>query len=157
MKLRVATYNLENLEDKPGEKPKLKDRIPVLRPQLERLNADILCFQEVHGQERTDRPRDVLALKKLLQQTKYSAYRFQSTMTTDNQVYDKRNLVVVSKYNITDPQQLKNDLIDAPQYKILTDGSNQIKSMRWERPILYTKITVRRDFVIHLINLHLKS
>jgi len=36
MRLRIATFNLENLDDKPAQKPSLGDRIAVLRPQLER-------------------------------------------------------------------------------------------------------------------------
>ena len=51
IKLRIATFNLENLDNKPGEKPTLDERIAVMRPQLIRLNADILCLQEVNGQE----------------------------------------------------------------------------------------------------------
>jgi hypothetical protein len=45
-KLRIATFNLENLDDKPGQKPTLEKRISVMRPQLLRLKADILCLQE---------------------------------------------------------------------------------------------------------------
>jgi len=50
-KLRIATFNLENLDDKPGQKPTFDERIALMRPQLLRLNADILCLQEVNGQE----------------------------------------------------------------------------------------------------------
>lgn len=50
-KLRIATFNLENLDDKPGQKPTLDERIALMRPQLLRLNADMLCLQEVNGQE----------------------------------------------------------------------------------------------------------
>ncbi|RIK80575.1 endonuclease, partial [candidate division KSB1 bacterium] len=49
--LRIVTFNLENLDDKPGQSPTLADRIAVMRPQLLRLRADVLCFQEVNGQE----------------------------------------------------------------------------------------------------------
>lgn len=51
VKLRIATFNLENLDDKPDEKPTLDERIAVMRPQLIRLNADTLCLHEVNGQE----------------------------------------------------------------------------------------------------------
>ena len=39
IKLRIATFNLENLDNKPGEKATLDERIAVMRPQLIRLNA----------------------------------------------------------------------------------------------------------------------
>ena len=50
MPTRIATFNLENLDDGPGVSPPLAERIGILRPQLERVNADILCLQEVHSQ-----------------------------------------------------------------------------------------------------------
>jgi hypothetical protein len=31
-KLRIATFNLENLDDKPGQKPTLDERIALMRP-----------------------------------------------------------------------------------------------------------------------------
>ena len=49
--LRIATFNLENLDDKPGQRPSLSERIAVLRPQLLRLRADVICFQEVNEEE----------------------------------------------------------------------------------------------------------
>jgi endonuclease/exonuclease/phosphatase family metal-dependent hydrolase len=71
IKLRVATFNLENLDDEPGKKPTLEERIAVMRPQLVRLDADILCLQEVNGQEEEGHPRRLLALDQLLTGTPY--------------------------------------------------------------------------------------
>ncbi|MDH3739793.1 MAG: endonuclease/exonuclease/phosphatase family protein, partial [Alphaproteobacteria bacterium] len=48
--LRLATFNLENLDAAPGVSPPLAARIEVLRPQLVRTQADILFLQEVNGQ-----------------------------------------------------------------------------------------------------------
>ena len=50
MRLRLATFNLESLDDRPDLVPTLAERIAILRPQLLRLDADILCLQEVNGQ-----------------------------------------------------------------------------------------------------------
>lgn len=44
LKLRIATFNLENFDYKPRRSHQLEDRISVMRPQLIRLNADILCL-----------------------------------------------------------------------------------------------------------------
>jgi hypothetical protein len=44
IKLRIATFNLENLDDNPGQKPPLNERIALMRPQLLRLRADILIL-----------------------------------------------------------------------------------------------------------------
>ncbi len=92
-KLRIATFNLENLDDKPGAKPTLEKRIAVMRPQLLRLKADILCLQEVNGQEEEGEPRRLLALERLVEGTPYTDYHVVSTMTKDGkQVYDERKL-----------------------------------------------------------------
>ena len=63
MKLRIATFNLENLDDVESSSPSLQERIEVLRPQIKRLDADIICFQEINGQEAETRPRKLLVLK----------------------------------------------------------------------------------------------
>jgi hypothetical protein len=34
IKLRIATFNLMNLDDRHDRRPGLEERIPVLRPQL---------------------------------------------------------------------------------------------------------------------------
>ena len=49
--MRVATFNLENFDDRPGRGPPLNKRLPILRPQIERLRADVLCLQEVNAQK----------------------------------------------------------------------------------------------------------
>ena len=48
--IRLATFNLENLDDVQGNKPTLAERIRVMRPQLDRAKPDILCLQEVNSQ-----------------------------------------------------------------------------------------------------------
>ena len=67
---RIATFNLENLDDRPGLVPTIEERIRVLRPQLLRLEADILCLQEVNAQEaKGEDRRRLAALGKLLART----------------------------------------------------------------------------------------
>ena len=159
MKLRIATFNLENLDDKPNRNPSLAARINVLRPQLKRLRADILCFQEVNGQEQEGQPRDILALRELLQETPYESYFITCTKISNGRdVYDERNLVIASKFDFIDPpQQLRNDLIDPIKFNYVTDNSPDDKNVNWERPIQYVKISTPDGHLLHIINLHLKS
>jgi len=73
---RIATFNLENLGGAPDEKGRLDSRIRVLRPQLLRLDADVLCLQEVNAQPSTKGgPRVPRALDRLLQDTPYEGFR----------------------------------------------------------------------------------
>ena len=71
---RIATFNLENLDDDADEPP-FEERIATLRPQLERLEADILCLQEVDAQHPVkSEPRILRALTRLLEGTRYAGY-----------------------------------------------------------------------------------
>jgi endonuclease/exonuclease/phosphatase family metal-dependent hydrolase len=158
--IRIATFNLENLDDKPGLKPTLKERIALMRPQLFRLNADILALQEVNGQEEPGQPRRLLALEKLLADTPYAAYHKVSTMTEDGtRVYDERNLVVLSRFPILEHHQYKHDFAPAPHYRKVTATPQEsgAQEVMWERPILHAKIRLDDARVLDLINVHLKS
>ena len=54
--MRIATFNLENFDDEAGQEPSLDTRIAIMRPQLERIAADVLCLQEVHSQDSPQGP-----------------------------------------------------------------------------------------------------
>ena len=159
-KLRIATFNLENLDNKPGRNPTLEDRIAVMRPQLLRINADILCLQEVNGQEEEGQPRRLLALQKLLEGTPYADYEQVSTKTKDGkQVYDERNLVILSRFEIINHQQFKQKCAITPLYRKVTADpqETEAKEIEWERPILHCTIQLPDNKIIEIINLHLKS
>ena len=110
-KIRIATFNVENLDDKPGQTPSLDERIAIMKPQLIRIDADILCLQEVHGQETPGEPRRLLALNELIDNTPYVEFNQISTMTADGaQVYDVRNLVILSRFEIEEYNQYKQHI-----------------------------------------------
>jgi endonuclease/exonuclease/phosphatase family metal-dependent hydrolase len=159
-KLRIATFNLENFDEKPGKNPSVEKRIALMRPQLNRLNADILCLQEVNGQETDGEPRKLLALEKLIKGTQYENYFSISTKTAGGyQVYDERNLVILSKYEIVSSRQYRNDLIEAPMYRkvMATPAEDKAKDVDWERPMLVAEVRLPGNAIFHVINLHLKS
>lgn len=158
--IRIATFNMENLDDKQGQTPTLDERIAIMKPQLIRMNADILCLQEVHGQEVPGEPRRLLALNRLLENTQYVDYNQVSTMTADGaQVYDERNLVIISRFEIAEHSQYRHEHIPAPYYQkaMSIPPEDEAKRVTWERPILYAKILLSDNKTIHVINLHLKS
>src|SRR6266542_1544433 len=105
VKLRIATFNVENLDDKPSLKPTLSERIALMRPQLIRINADILCLQEVNGQKEQG-PARLQVLEKFLANTPYARYKTVSTMTDDGlQVLEVRNVVILSRFEILEHKQ----------------------------------------------------
>ncbi len=168
-RLRIATFNLENLDEAPEEEPSLEERISLMRPQLVRVDADILCLQEVNGQrEREGEPRKLLALKKLLEGTQYEDYEMVSTVLADgSEPYAERNLVVLSRFEIADHAQHKHDYAPAPYYRTVTDkdpdeevdeerAREEAEKLSWERPILVCRIQVGEK-TLHVLNVHLKS
>ena len=162
--MRVATFNLENLDqNEDAIKPSLETRIPVLRASLERLDADILCLQEVNGQETSQHTshkpdRDFSALNRLVAGTKYESFFRVFTTTLEEVAYDKRNLVLLSKYPILKSEQHKNSLIDKLAYKQVTAiPAGEEAEVSWERPILYAQVHLEDSSMLHVINLHLKS
>jgi len=156
----MATFNLENFDETAGPNgPTLVDRIELMRPQIERLGADIACFQEVNGQERPGQPRSLLALQELLQGTNLDGANLVSTKVQgSDDVFDERNLVVGTSFPIVGSEQLSNKFVKAPKYQLLTaipeaQGPMDIKV---ERPILHVTVQVGA-VTLHLINVHLKS
>ncbi len=163
--LRIASFNIENLDVNENERnPSLNQRIPTLQTSLNRINADILCLQEVHGQElpdhTSDNPnRNLSALDAVIDGTDYASFSRAFTKTSDNVPYDKRNLVILSAFPIIDVQQYRNDKIEKLQYRKVTavPEETEAKDISWERPILHVQVEHPDIGVIHLINLHLKS
>ena len=100
IKVSIATFNLMSLDDRPDRSPSLDERIPVLRPQLIRLDADILCLQEICAQhERNGRPR-LEALDRLLEGTPYESFNRASTVDRDGNYLSHHNLVILSRFEI---------------------------------------------------------
>jgi endonuclease/exonuclease/phosphatase family metal-dependent hydrolase len=160
IKLRIATFNLENLDDKLGEKPTLNERIALMCPQLLRLDADILCLQEVNGQESPGQPRRLQALENLLAGTPYAGFHRVSTITGDGtKVYDERNLVILSRFAFLEHHQYKHDFAPPPHYQKVTAKPEETaaKEVTWERPLLHARIKLDSTRVLDLINVHLKS
>ena len=163
--LRIATFNLENLDEGPGDRrnPSLDERIAILQPQLERLRADVICFQEINGQERPGQPRRLLALDRLLQGTPYqTGFNIESTTLADgSQVRNERNLVIVSRFPIEETRQIRNNIIPPPAYRRVTanppDPEDDPFEIRWERAIFYGRLGLPDGMPLHVINLHLKS
>lgn len=155
---RIATFNLENFDDEPEASPTLADRIAIMRPQLLRLRADVLCLQEVHSQQ-AGGGRTLSALDALLAGTPYAEFHRATTRTTGGELYDERNLVTLTAR----PQGLSRIIRDSdgprPRYQMATANPPDQTSdlVQWERPLLVTPVDMGGGQTLHVINLHLKS
>ncbi len=161
MQLRIATFNLESLDDRPGLEPALAARIAVLRPQLERLRADVLCLQEVNGQSPGGHaPRQLLALDALLEGTAYAGYHRAATEgPRGHGAYDVHNLAILSRFPILDHAQLHHDLVSPPNYRPATarPPAAQAEDVAWDRPILHAALDLSGGTTLHVVNLHLRA
>ena len=159
MTLRIATFNLENLDEQPEDVPTLAERLAIMRPQMARLRADIVCLQEVNGQGAPSM-RSLAALDHLIVGTPYALYHRQYTTTTTGQLYNERNLVVLSRQPFTGPARIIREGDAArPSYQMATAVPPDSKAdpVSWERPLLYSRIDLGPAGHLHLINVHLKS
>ncbi len=162
--VRIATFNLENLDADPADPqartkgPSLAQRIRVMRPQLLRLRADVLCLQEVHGQDGAGGGRTLDALQQLLATTPYAEFSLVCTRTAEGKFFRERNLVVLSRFPVEAHAQVMNDLVAKPAYRKLTavPAEAQAKEIGWERPLLHVRIAVPGRS-LHVVNVHLKS
>jgi len=160
--VRIATFNLENLSGGPDPDTALEARCRILRPQLNRLEADILCLQEV-GAEREGKkgtPRHFQALATLLEGTRYADYFLAHTVLQDGRgPLDVHNLVTLSRYPIIRHHQLWNDLVSPPRYRFETAEPEmpEFEKIPWDRPVLHAEIDAGKGRLLHVFNLHLRA
>src|SRR3954453_7496430 len=159
MRLRIASFNLENL-DAGG----LAERLPVLRPQLRRLDADVLCLQEVDGQREGQGPRRLLALDRLLEGTAYAGFARASTGSTGRHagepwVAQAHNLVVLSRWPVRERREVREELVAPPEYRFATAEPEAEGPIRlgFDRPLLLVTVELPGGTPLHLVNLHLRA
>jgi endonuclease/exonuclease/phosphatase family metal-dependent hydrolase len=157
---RIATFNLENLGEAAGDEAALDLRIQALRPQLLRLNADILCLQEVNAQSEARHGRSLRALDALLRETPYAGFhRAVTTSDSGGKPRDVQNLVILSRSKIMASREYLNDLVPCPAYRPVTarPQGDAAEPIGWERPILHATVGLDDGTPLHVINLHLRA
>ncbi|PWC39032.1 endonuclease/exonuclease/phosphatase family protein [Azospirillum sp. TSO35-2] len=154
---RIATFNLENLDDDTDDPP-FAARIATLRPQLERLDADILCLQEVDAQHPVkSEPRVLRALGRLLEGTRYQDYAV--TAGDSDSPADRHNPVIVSRWPIAAARLLRHDLVPPARVRLATADPPQDEAMEvgWDRPVLHAEVALPGGRPLHVFDLHLRA
>lgn len=159
-RLRIGTFNLEHLGDERRTAP-MEVRIRALRPLFERLDADVLCLQEinaVHPPGNKNAPRELVGLDRLLEGTPYASFERATTLGPSGAPADVHNLVVLSRYPIRDVRRVHHDLVPAPSLPTLTDGdaARAPAPVEWDRPFLAVELEVGAH-VVHVLDVHLRS
>jgi endonuclease/exonuclease/phosphatase family metal-dependent hydrolase len=157
--LRIATFNLENLGQAGHGAPALEDRILVLRPQLLRLRADILCLQEVDASVE-GKERSLAALDWVLAETPYAGFHRQvSTNRQGDKLGQKHNLVTLSRFPYSECRQIWHDLVAPPLHESITASPRLDAPMpvEWDRPVLLAQIALPDGGTVSVVNLHLRA
>jgi endonuclease/exonuclease/phosphatase family metal-dependent hydrolase len=159
--MRLATFNLESLDLPPKAKVPLEARAEVLRPALERLQADILCLQEVNGQHVAGREeRALVALDQLLAGTRYADFaRVATTGPKGHGVADVHNLVTLSRHPIRAHRELLHGLVAPPLHRLMTaiPGVAEPQAIRFDRAVLFADVALPDGLELTVINLHLRA
>lgn len=159
--MRLATFNLESFGgDRAGE-PEVAARVAVLRPQIERLRADVICLQEINGQ----RPhgggaRRLDDLDSLIDGLDCAGFHRISSGDLASGAADVHNLVVLSRHPIRDARALHHDFVDPPCWRRRTADPPDIEpvAMPWDRPILEVEIDIPGDGRrLHVFDVHLRA
>lgn len=159
-RLRLATFNLESLDDRPGARPALGDRIAALRPTLLKIAADVLCLQEINAQSvEHGAGREYAALDALLAGTPYADFARAATTKPNGTPADIHNLMVLSRFEVVATRQLHHDLVSPPSFLRATAKPAPARAtpIYWDRPILHVELDVQRGRRLHVVNLHLRA
>jgi len=161
MRLRIATFNLENLDDRPRDALWLDRRIAALRPQLLRLDADVLCLQEVSASGKRPREaRTLSALDRLLADTVYASFaRTVSSGPHGTGPADVHNLVTLSRWPPVETREIRHELVPPAAYVPVTSDDQPAAPVdgRFDRPILYVRLALADGRPLHIMNVHLRS
>ncbi len=159
MALRIATFNLESLDDREDARPPFAERVAALRPVLERLAADVLCVQEVHARHVADDPhgpRRLASLDSLLEATRYAGYASIASLARDGHgPLDVHNLAILSRAPIAWHLQHWHDRVAPLPWRYL--GGAETAEIGWERPVLHAAIEAAPGRLVHVFNLHLRA
>lgn len=157
-RLKIATFNLENLGSRLADERAAAARATALHPLLERLDADILCLQEVNPQTVAAPGRRALAaLDRLLAGTQYADYRRVATgSTSGKRLADRHNLVILSRFPVVAQRQIRHERVPPLSYAPVTGKSAGPIQNQFDRPFLYAAVALPGG-TLHLLNLHLKA
>ena len=155
--MRIATFNLENLGTKRRHGASFDERAAVLRPQLARLKADVLCLQEVDAPKAggTRRP---LELEWLLEGTAYAKHGLVISSSGDGPA-DVHNLAMVTRLPVVTEESIRHVLVEPLRFQRHTalPPEDAGVSLEWDRPLQHVVLALPTGRHFHVFNVHLRA
>lgn len=158
--MRLATFNLESLDDSPKSHVDFAARLSVLRPALERLDADILCLQEVNAQHVAgEHERRLHALDRLLEGTRYARYHRAATSGPGGRPFaDVHNLVTLSRFPLLTQREVQHALLSPPLHaRVGAPHDSAPTPVTFDRPLLLTELRLPNGTALSVVNVHLRA
>ena len=159
--MRIASFNLESLDLPPRASQPLEVRAAMLRPELERANADLLCLQEVNSQHTSNAPgRSLVALDALLNGTRYAGFhRAVSSPNARSGLADVHNLITLSRFPIRRFTSLQHQKVPPVGYRPVTAQPPALSAegQVFDRPCLVCEIEDDQGRILHIVNCHLRA
>lgn len=161
MTLRLASFNLENLDWAATRQAAFEARRAALLPLFAALDADVVCLQEVGAQKpHKHGAREFLALDRLLDGTPYSGFhRAASRRPGAPAPADIHNLVILSRWPIKAARQIHHDIVERWRWPPPRDGEASPPPIliEWDRPLLYAAVETPSGAQLHVLDLHLRA
>jgi endonuclease/exonuclease/phosphatase family metal-dependent hydrolase len=158
--MRIATFNLENLGSPRRHGASFEERAAVLRPQLERLKADVLCLQEVDA-PKVASTRRAVDLERLLSSTSYAGQVLvTSSGPSGAGPADVHNLVVLTRLPVIEEHNIWHTFVEPLKFRWHTalPPDTGTFPLSWDRPLQHLVLALpsgRRR--LHLFNVHLRA
>jgi endonuclease/exonuclease/phosphatase family metal-dependent hydrolase len=155
--MRIATFNLENLGTTRRHGATFDERAAVLRPQLERLKADILCLQEIDAPKAGGTRRPV-ELERLLEGTAYAKHRLVVSSLGDGPA-DVHNLAVATSLPVVEEESVRHSLVEALHFQRHTALPPEAAgiALEWDRPLQHVVLSLPSGRRFHVFNVHLRA
>jgi endonuclease/exonuclease/phosphatase family metal-dependent hydrolase len=155
--MRLATFNLESLGSTRRHGASFEERAAVLRPQLERLKADILCLQEVDATKVGDTRRAV-DLERLLEGTPYAKHRLVISSLGVGPA-DVHNLAVLTRLPALEEHNVRHSFVEPLLFRRHTalPPNNAAVSLMWDRPLQHLRLALPGGRHLHVFNVHLRA
>jgi endonuclease/exonuclease/phosphatase family metal-dependent hydrolase len=157
--MRIGTFNLESLGNTHQKGASFEDRAAVLRPQLERLKADVLCLQEVDA-PKVRGTRHAVDLECLVEGTLYA----ENVLVVSSGLLgagpaDVHNLAVLTRLPVIEEHTIRHTLVEPLRFRRHTPvpPDDDTVPLVWDRPLQHLVLALPTGGHLHLFNVHLRA